>query len=300
MITDHRTIVRKYLFGWFPIDCVSIVPYDLIGAMMQDDSLSNLKVLRAIRLLRLGEAAADHPPRPIVPPVRGDATSVNYVRTGAEQVGRHPVPRALDGVSVLSDRRDGGEGNKLGHRVLRRLRGGCPRHRQRVALRRVGVLGGGDAVHARDTEAVIPATNAERLYAVAGTFIGGAVYAYLLGSVRSIITNLDEGSNTFYRQMDELNRFMKEKATPLELRVKLRDYFRFKKLAARVVEWSGVMHLMSDALRLDVAEEVFGGWIRAMPIFRDCPKRLPAMLSGAPLEFSAEPAREPDGQPRSA
>ena len=36
---------------------------------------------------------------------------------------------------------------------------------------------------------------------------------------------------------------------------------------------------MSDSLRLDVAEEVFGGWIRAMPIFRDCPKRLPAMLS---------------------
>jgi ribosomal protein L34E len=101
----------------------------------------------------------------------------------------------------------------------------------------------------------------------------------LLGSVCSIITNLDEGSNTFYRQMDELNRFMKEKAITAELRVKLRDYFRFRRNSRALVEWSGVMHLMSDALRLDVAEEVFGGWIRAMPIFRDCPKRLPAMLS---------------------
>ena len=79
--------------------------------------------------------------------------------------------------------------------------------------------------------------------------------------------------------MDELNRFMKEKAITAELRVKLRDYFRFRRNSRALVEWSGVMHLMSDALRLDVAEEVFGGWIRAMPIFRDCPKRLPAMLS---------------------
>jgi ribosomal protein L34E len=61
--------------------------------------------------------------------------------------------------------------------------------------------------------------------------------------------------------------------------VKLRDYFRFRRNSRALVEWSGVMHLMSDALRLDVAEEEFGGWIRAMPIFRDCPKRLPAMLS---------------------
>ena len=46
-----------------------------------------------------------------------------------------------------------------------------------------------------------------------------------------------------------------------------------------MVEWSGVMHLMSDSLRLDVAEEVFGGWVRNMPLFKDAPRRLPGLLS---------------------
>ena len=53
---------------------------------------------------------------------------------------------------------------------------------------------------------------------------------------------------------------------------------------------------MSDSLRLDVAEEVFGGWVRAMPILKDCPRRLPAMLC-ASLVSRAVSARGPHGQP---
>lgn len=89
----------------------------------------------------------------------------------------------------------------------------------------------------------------------------------------------DEASNTFYRQMDELNKFMKEKGLPHELRVKLRDYFRFRRNSRAIVEWSNVMYLMSDSLRLEVADNVFGKWVRAMPIFKDCPRRLPGMLA---------------------
>ena len=64
-------------------------------------------------------------------------------------------------------------------------------------------------------------------------------------TVCSIITNLDEGSNVFFRQLDELNKFMAEKRLPHELRVKLRDYFRFRRNCRAMVEWSSVMHLMS-------------------------------------------------------
>ena len=278
MITDHRTIVRKYLFGWFPIDCVSIVPYDLIGAMMQDDSLSNLKVLRAIRLLRLAKLLRIIRLGRLFR--RFEAThEVNYAVLALNKFGfgilflAHWMACLFYLIAATEAKEINwvtGYFDVSAEDALAIDKGSLYVASVYWAVATLSTLGYGD---------VIPATNAERLYAVAGTFIGGAVYAYLLGSVCSIITNLDEGSNTFYRQMDELNRFMKEKAITAELRVKLRDYFRFRRNSRALVEWSGVMHLMSDALRLDVAEEVFGGWIRAMPIFRDCPKRLPAMLS---------------------
>ena len=278
MITDHPTIVRKYLFGWFPLDCVSIVPYDLIGAMMQDDSLSNLKVLRAIRLLRLAKLLRIIRLGRLFR--RFEAThEVNYAVLALNKFGFGILFLAhwMACLFYLIAATEAKENNWVTGYFDVSAEDGLAIDKGSLyvasvywAVATLSTLGYGD---------VIPATNAERLYAVAGTFVGGAVYAYLLGSVCSIITNLDEGSNTFYRQMDELNRFMKEKSITTELRVKLRDYFRFRRNSRALVEWSGVMHLMSDALRLDVAEEVFGGWIRAMPIFRDCPKRLPAMLS---------------------
>ena len=278
MITDHPTIVRKYLFGWFPLDCVSIVPYDLIGAMMQDDSLSNLKVLRAIRLLRLAKLLRIIRLGRLFR--RFEAThEVNYAVLALNKFGFGILFLAhwMACLFYLIAATEAKENNWVTGYFDVSAEDGLAIDKGSLyvasvywAVATLSTLGYGD---------VIPATNAERLYAVAGTFVGGAVYAYLLGSVCSIITNLDEDSNPFYRQMDELNRFMKEKSITTELRVKLRDYFRFRRNSRALVEWSGVMHLMSDALRLDVAEEVFGGWIRAMPIFRDCPKRLPAMLS---------------------
>lgn len=278
MVTDHGVIVRKYLLGWFPVDLVSIIPYDLIAVMMRDDSLSNLKVLRAIRLLRLAKLLRIIRLGRLFR--RFEAThEVNYAVLALNKFGFGILFLAhwMACLFYLIAATEAKENNWItGYfDVSAEDAFGIDKGTLYVAsvywaVATLSTLGYGD---------VIPATNAERMYAVVGTFIGGAVYAYLLGSVCSIVTNLDEGSNTFYRQMDELNRFMKEKDITAPLRVKLRDYFRFRRNSRALVEWSGVMHLMSDSLRLDVAEEVFGGWIRAMPIFRDCPKRLPAMLS---------------------
>ena len=53
MIWDHKRIARKYLLGWFPIDLVSILPFDTLGLAMNSDTFSDLKILRVIRLLRL-------------------------------------------------------------------------------------------------------------------------------------------------------------------------------------------------------------------------------------------------------
>ena len=278
VITNHRAIVRNYLFGWFPVDLISIVPYDLIGAMMQDDSLSNLKVLRALRLLRLAKLLRIIRLGRLFR--RFEAThEVNYAMLALNKFGFGILFLAhwmaclfylIAATEAMEVNWVTGYFDVSADEASAIDKGSLYIASLYFAVATLSTLGYGD---------VIPATNAERLYAVASTFIGGAVYAYLLGSVCSIITNLDEGSNTFYRQMDELNRFMTDKAITNELRVKLRDYFRFRRNSRALVEWSGVMHLMSNALRQDVAEEVFGGWIRALPIFRDCPKRLPAMLS---------------------
>ena len=55
MIKDHRLIAHRYLTTYFPIDFVTILPFDSIKYMVPDSSGSETetKTLRIVRLMRL-------------------------------------------------------------------------------------------------------------------------------------------------------------------------------------------------------------------------------------------------------
>jgi hypothetical protein len=56
LVLDVKTITIKYLTSWFPIDIVSVIPFEFLGIFLGDGSsnnLSQLKLLRFVRLTRL-------------------------------------------------------------------------------------------------------------------------------------------------------------------------------------------------------------------------------------------------------
>merc|ERR1711871_952807 len=52
-ITDKTMIMRNYLRGWFFVDLVSVIPFDLIVIAVSDNPASSANKLRATRLVRL-------------------------------------------------------------------------------------------------------------------------------------------------------------------------------------------------------------------------------------------------------
>jgi potassium voltage-gated channel Eag-related subfamily H protein 7 len=53
LVTDRRRIVKAYLFGWFPIDFISVVPFDIANVVGDNEAVADLKILKVVRLLRL-------------------------------------------------------------------------------------------------------------------------------------------------------------------------------------------------------------------------------------------------------
>ena len=54
LVRERRTIRRNYLRGWFAVDFVSVVPFDLLSTLsMGSASLREMKVIRLVKLLRL-------------------------------------------------------------------------------------------------------------------------------------------------------------------------------------------------------------------------------------------------------
>lgn len=52
---DVKTIVYNYVTSWFPLDLVSVLPFEFLGGLMNGDStnISQLQLLRLVRLTRL-------------------------------------------------------------------------------------------------------------------------------------------------------------------------------------------------------------------------------------------------------
>jgi potassium voltage-gated channel Eag-related subfamily H protein 7 len=54
-VIQHSMIAKHYATGWFPVDFVSIIPFGIIGRLMDSQEIDQLKILRIIRLLRLAK-----------------------------------------------------------------------------------------------------------------------------------------------------------------------------------------------------------------------------------------------------
>ena len=52
---NERKIIKAYASGWFPVDVISIVPFEFVAPLfMSGDSLEqNVKMIGLIRLLKL-------------------------------------------------------------------------------------------------------------------------------------------------------------------------------------------------------------------------------------------------------
>eukprot|EP00854_Cymbomonas_tetramitiformis_P008719 gene8719-10340_t len=55
METRHAKIRKHYLNGWFKIDLISIIPFDLLALFQDNDAVSNLKALRALKVMRIAK-----------------------------------------------------------------------------------------------------------------------------------------------------------------------------------------------------------------------------------------------------
>lgn len=52
-IYDAKKIASNYLRGWFTIDILSLLPFDLIGLVATNPEVRKLKAVRVVRLFRL-------------------------------------------------------------------------------------------------------------------------------------------------------------------------------------------------------------------------------------------------------
>jgi len=263
-VTNSRSIAELYLKSWFPIDLVSVLPFDLVGVVSDSKDTSNLKILRIVRLFRLAKLLRLLRSGRMFQ--RWESTvAVNYAKMslfkfmGITLAFAHWLACAFHILVTIEDNPD--QSWIVHYPYLDDSDSRWAKYLTALywAVATLSTLGYGD---------VVPSTLLERGFVVVCAMLGASVYAYMVGNVCSIIQGMDETNAKFNHMMDTLNVFMEEKALPQELRVRLRDFFRFRKSNAIVADWHKLLEEMSPALQSEVTNQLHAKWITKVTAFR--------------------------------
>lgn len=267
-VIHHGRIARNYLTGWFVIDFVSILPFSLLGRLMDSEDLEQLKILRVIRLLRLAKLLRIFRSSRIVKRYQSHIgishATQTMIKFGVMIVTIAHWLACLWGVVTTVDNtmKYGNQVNWMRDYGMWEEIQGKPGRLYMSALywatMTVTTIGYGD---------IRPTNESEQILCVLAMLVGASTYAYVIGNVCGVIALMDQATSKYNQQMDELNLYMAENHMPNKLRVRLREYFQYSKQLNRQRYYQALLLEMSPALRGEVANYINAAWLENIAFF---------------------------------
>ncbi|CAD7939704.1 unnamed protein product [Amoebophrya sp. A25] len=297
LLRDQRLIIRKYLTGWFIIDFLSIIPYDLITCW-SGESLGTFRIFRLLRLMKLARIFRasrlfkrwqDH--------ISLTFASIALMKfglgilllshwvaclwglTGLEFTGR-PTNCFGDGPGGTNpdrDRFNDWDGSSWVRSTF--VPGNNPDDARSyhkddpcdefvvflIALHwsvmTITSIGYGD---------ITPTQWQEYLICVLVMFIASFSWAYVMGNACSVIMNMNPVRVEFEQAMDQLNSMMKENDVPPALQRKLRENMREAQNLHRLLRSRELSKDMAPSIKCELIMHTSSQWIKDVSFLRGC------------------------------
>lgn len=113
---------------------------------------------------------------------------------------------------------------------------------------------------------VPPSNNLERLVAVGFMFVGGCLYAYIVGSICNIVGNMSEAEGQFHQTMDNINLIMSQYNFPQSVRVEMRRYLIKNEARFLLLNHSKVLNDLSAGSQIKFGETYLSeGYLKNIP-----------------------------------
>jgi voltage-gated potassium channel Kch len=276
--TDPRKIAMKYMSGWFPVDVISIFPFDLLGILMDSDSsggeggsASDLKVLRVVRCLRLIK---------LIRLLKASANLQKFVRYYGIRnsaltllkfaVAVVVVTHWLSCLWMLVPKLEAGEENWVTKYYgvskddpIFEQKGELYLTSMYWAMMTLTTIGYGD---------VTASTPGEMLLSTIGMGVGASVYAYIVGAICGVLNNMDPIAVLFNQKMDSLNSLMAETHMPQEMRLDFREFLYRTKVVFKDHAYHEVFEVLSPGLQKTLMGFMHRDWIQKVGLFKTLPQ----------------------------
>jgi len=124
---------------------------------------------------------------------------------------------------------------------------------------------------------ITPTTEIEIIFTLIVMFLGISMYAYIIGNVSSLISNIDAAQARYREKLDQIQTYMRENKIPPKLQQKIRDYYQYRWIENRDIRDYHILEELPHPLKMKLALQLHKEVIEKVPIFQ-----------GANLQFVEE------------
>ncbi|NEQ39748.1 MAG: cyclic nucleotide-binding domain-containing protein [Okeania sp. SIO3I5] len=115
---------------------------------------------------------------------------------------------------------------------------------------------------------ITPATEIEIIFTLIVMFLGISMYAYIIGNVSSLISNIDAAQARYREKLNQIQTYMRENKIPPKLQQKIRDYYQYRWIENRDIRDYHILEELPHPLKMKLALQLHKEVIEKVPIFQ--------------------------------
>ncbi|NWV67155.1 KCNH7 protein, partial [Malurus elegans] len=247
VVSHPAKIAIHYFKGWFLIDMVAAIPFDLlIFGSGSEETTTLIGLLKTARLLRLVRVARK------LDRYSEYGAAVLFLLMCTFALIAHWLACIWYAIGNVEGQRTGWL-HALGQQIGKPLNGSDPRRGPSIKDKYVTALyftfssltsvGFGN---------VSPNTNSEKIFSICVMLIGSLMYASIFGNVSAIIQRLYSGTARYHTQMLRVREFIRFHQIPNPLRQRLEEYFQHAWSYTNGIDMNAVLKGFPECLQADI------------------------------------------------
>ncbi|KAL4002642.1 Ion transport family protein [Acanthocheilonema viteae] len=278
VVSHPGKIAIHYFKGWFIIDMIAAVPFDLllvntnsdeIGGLNKDETTTLIGLLKTARLLRLVRVArkldrySEYGAAVLLLLMATFALIAHWLGCIWYAIGSaelphkeftwlHQLARHLNEPYLSTNGSTPTGGPSLKSRYVTSLY---------FTLSTITSIGFGN---------VSATTDSEKIFTIIMMILGSLMYASVFGNVSAIIQRLYSGTARYHTEMSRLREFIRFHQIPNPLRQRLEEYFQHAWSYTNGIDMNTVLKGFPDCLQADICLHLNRNLLNSCPAFAGC------------------------------
>ncbi|XP_063713812.1 potassium voltage-gated channel subfamily H member 6-like [Symsagittifera roscoffensis] len=281
VISEPSRIAVHYFKGWFLIDVVAAIPFDLLMFGTEEDETTTLigllktaRLLRLVRVARKLDRYSEYGAAVLLLLMCTFAMIAHWLACiwyAIANVERPTLEHKIGWLDHLSEQINEPFNNSTG------LGGPSTKAKYITALyftfSSITSVGFGN---------VSPNTNAEKIFSIMVMLVGSLMYASIFGNVSAIIQRLYSGTARYHTQMLRVKEFIKFHQIPNPLKQRLEEYFQHAWTYTNGIDMHAVLKGFPDCLQAEICMHLNRNLLKGCAAFKDAS---PGCLRALSIKF---------------